>query len=129
MVNRMRLLAVIYVLAVASTAALGFATGSTAAILLAALLALPASILATPAYYFAYGVLALVPGANPSRSIGSASCSPDGSCQEFSTGEVAAWFTVATDTLGILALTGAAVLNVVLVRAVKARHQSRAAFG
>ena len=118
--------AAIYVLVVATTAAAGFVTGSTAAILLAAFFALPASILAMPGYYFAYGVLALVPGANPSSSSGSASCDPDGSCQGFVTGEPTVWFTTTTDVLGILALTGAAVLNVVLARTVMARSQSRA---
>ena len=126
----MRLFATLYVLGVAATATVGFTIDSTATILIAAFLALPSSVLAVPGYYLAYGVLALVPGANPSSSTGSASCSPDGSCQEISTGEPAAWFPIATDTLGILALIAAAVLNVVLVRAVMARsRQSRATFG
>lgn len=126
----MRLFATLYVLVVAATATMGFSTDSTAAILLAAFLALPSSVLAMPGYYLAYGVLALVPGANPSSSSGSASCSPDGSCHGSVTGEQPVWFMVTTDALGILALTAAGVLNVILVRAVMTRsRQSRATSG
>lgn len=106
--------AVTYVLAVAATATTGFATGSTTLILLAAGLALPASIVAVPAYYVVYGVLALVPGANPDTASGT--CSSTGACQ--TTGGLAPWFAATTDVVGILALSAAAVVNVLLVRLV-----------
>lgn len=107
-----------YVLAVAVLATWGFTGESTAVILLAALLALPWSIATVPGYYVAYGLLGLVPGANPSTSTGSSSCSGGGTCRSSSTGDLASWFAVATDTLGILALTLAAVLNVIMLRIV-----------
>lgn len=106
----------IYVLVVAVTAAVGFITDSTRTILLAALLGLPASLFALPGYYLMYGLLALVPGANPSSSSGSVSCAPDGTCHGSVTGEPAAWFLITADALGILALSGAALLNVVVLR-------------
>lgn len=106
----------IYVLGVAAVSALGFTSGSTPTILLAALLALPSSVVAIPAYYVVYGLLALLPGANPSSSTGSGSCVPNGDCQVTTTGEVAAWFTFTTEAVGILALTAAALLNAVVLR-------------
>jgi hypothetical protein len=106
----------IYVLVVAVTAAVGFITDSTRTILLASLLALPASLFALPGYYFMYGMLAWVPGANPSSSSGSVSCAPDGTCHGSVTGQPAAWFLITADALGILALSGAALLNVVVLR-------------
>jgi hypothetical protein len=105
----------------------GFSVDSTRMILLAALLGLPASVLALPGYYFMYGMLALVPGANPSSSAGSGSCAPDGSCHGSVAGEPAVWFTISTDALGILALTGAALLNVVVFRTLTARRRSASA--
>lgn len=111
-----------YVLIVGSTATLGFVTDTTWPILVAALLALPASIVALPGYYLLYGLLALVPGANPSESSGSGSCSSNGTCQESSTGDLATWFSISADVLGVVALTGAAVLNVVLVRLIVIRR-------
>ena len=105
-----------YVIVVGVLAAAGFTTGSTAAILLAALLALPSSVPALVGYYVAYGLLAQVPGANPSSSSGSASCPAAGPCQDHATGGAAAWLTVTTGALGVLALVAAAVLNVVLLR-------------
>jgi hypothetical protein len=114
-----------YVLAVAVSAGVGFVGESTWPILLAALLALPASILALPGYYLAYGMLAWVPGASPSGSTGFASSGPGGSGPTYSvTGGPAAWFTATTDALGVLALTGAAILNVVVFRTRTARRQS-----
>jgi hypothetical protein len=101
---------------VAALATVGFATGSTAAILAAAALALPSSIVALPAFYVVYGLLALVPGANPSAGSGSGSCTPGGECRFSSTGDLAAWFSVTTDIVGIVALTGAALANLVLLR-------------
>ncbi len=115
-----------YALVVAATATAGFTRGSTITILLAAVLALPASVLALPGYYVAYGILALVPGASPSSSLGSGSCAPDGSCHGSVAGEPAVWFTTTTHALGILALTAAALLNVVVVRTVMARQRRRA---
>jgi hypothetical protein len=114
-----------YVGTVAATAAAGFVADSTALILIAALVALPASVLAMPGYYVAYGLVALVPGANPSSSSGYQSCSPDGTCHGSVEGELAAWFAITADALGIVALTGAALVNVVGLRAVIARRQRR----
>ena len=113
----------VYVVAVGALAALGFIRESPWPILLAALLAVPASILAVPAYYLAYGLLALVPGANPSSSSGSGSVAPDGTVVSVSSGSAADWFTVTTHLLGIVALTAAAVVDVMIVRAFAARRQ------
>ena len=52
-----------YALIVMVIATAGFTTESTSMILLAAFLALPSSVIAVPAYYVVYGLLALVPGA------------------------------------------------------------------
>lgn len=108
----------VYVLTVAAIAAYGFTTESTAAILLAGLLALPTSVPAVIGYYVVYGLLAQVSGANPDSSSGSVSCSSAGACHGSVTGEPATWFLLATDITGILALTVAAVVNVALVRLV-----------
>ena len=116
-----------YVLVVMVVAAMGFRTESTELILLAAALGLPGSLLAVPGYYLAYGLLALVPGANPSSSSGSMTCSPDGVCHGSITGEPAAWFLITTDALGILALGGAAVLNVVALGLLNRFHRRRKA--
>lgn len=105
-----------YVIAVGCAALVGFATDSTMLIVLAALAALPASVLAVPAYYVAFGVLAQLPGADTATVTGSVSCGPAGQCQESSAGDPAAWFTLATDAVGILALTAAALVNVVVLR-------------
>lgn len=113
----------IYILLVAGIAATGFTTDSTQLILLAAALALPASIIAMPGYYFMYGMLALIPGANPSSSSGSGTCDRDGSCHETVTGEPAVWFLATTDFLGILALITAAVLNALVVRMLAANRR------
>lgn len=114
-----------YALTVAMLATLGFTTESTSTILLAAFLALPSSGAAVPAYYVFYGLLAQVPGANPSSSTGSASCTPNGNCQASTTGDAAAWFTLATDVVGVLALTAAALLNVVVLRTLIAAGRTR----
>lgn len=113
-----------YVLLVGVVATLGFTTDSTAAILLAALLALPLSPPAMVAYYLLYGLLAQVPGANPSTSSGSLTCPPDGACQGSSTGDLAGWFSVTTDVVGIVALSVAAVLNVVILRILRSRPRT-----
>jgi hypothetical protein len=113
---------VAYVLAVAVLATIGFAAGSTATILVASALALPVSLVAVPAYYVAYGLLALIPGANPDSASGSGSCTPAGECTISSTGDPAAWFTATTEVLGVLALVLAAVANVALLRLIAARR-------
>jgi hypothetical protein len=121
-----RVLALAYVGTVATVATIGFTTESTAAILLAGLLALPTSVPAVIGYYVVYGLLAQVPGANPDSSSGSMSCTPDGACHGSSTGDAATWFGLATDTAGILALTAAALINVALLTAIRRRLRGSA---
>ena len=114
----------VYVAAVALVAAVGFIEQSPWPIVVAVLLALPASIVTLPCYYVVYGVLALIPGANPSSSTGSSSSDAYGNTlTTVTTGAPAAWFTLATHVLGILALTAAAFLNVLLLRALAARRR------
>jgi hypothetical protein len=116
----------IYVVAIALIAAAGFIVGSPWLIVLAAVLALPASIVAMPGYYFIYGLLALVPGANPASGSGSQVVAPDGTVISSSvTGQPATWFTIATAAIGVLALTIAACLNVLAVRALVAHRQGQ----
>jgi hypothetical protein len=112
-----------YVLAVAVTATVGFVTGSPVPVLLAAAATLPAGLLSMPAYYLVYGLLALVPGANPSSSSGSGSSTADGVVTSHTTGDPAAWFTVTTHAAGVLLLAAGAVADVVLVRSVVARRR------
>lgn len=114
----------VYVVGVSVIAGLGFVTDSTPPILLAALLSLPASVIALPGYYAAYGLLALVPGANPSVSSGSGSCTVDGVCTSSTTGDLAPWFLVATTVLGVLTFTVAALLNLLALRFLTARRGS-----
>jgi hypothetical protein len=114
----------LYVVAVSSIAAVGFTEQSAWLILLAALLAVPTSIVAVPCYYLAYGLLALIPGANPSSNSGSVTFAPDGRLlTTVSAGMPAASFTITTFVLGILALTFAAFVNVLLLRALAARRR------
>jgi hypothetical protein len=113
-----------YLLAVGGLATWGFASGSTATILLTVLLALPAGPAALVGFYLAYGVLALVPGANPDANSGSATCSPGGPCQVSSTGDLATWFALSTDVIAVLLLTAAAVVNVALLRFVISRRRA-----
>ncbi|GAA4701105.1 hypothetical protein [Nocardioides conyzicola] len=120
-----RVAAAAYVVVVATVATVGFTTGSTAGILIAAALSLPASVPAIVGYYLVYGLLALVPGANPDSSTGSMSCTAEGVCSGSSNGDLATWFVVATDAVGIVALTAAAVLNVVLLRMVRRGRRVR----
>lgn len=112
-------------MAVALIAAAGFTQQSPWPILLAALLAFPASMVAVPCYYFAYGVLALVPGANPSSSSGFETVAADGTITSVVTGMPAGWFTITTFVLGILALTVAAIVNVLLLRTLAARKRAK----
>ena len=122
----MTLRSLIYVVVVSLIAAVGFTEQSPWPILLAALLAVPASIVLLPCYYLAYGFLALIPGANPSSSSGSATFAPDGRMlTSVSTGMPAAWFTITTLVLGILTLTVAASVNVLLLRALAERRRSK----
>ncbi|WP_243056275.1 hypothetical protein [Nocardioides sp. SR21] len=121
-----RAVAASYVGTVAAVAGWGFATDTTAPILLAAALALPSSVPGMIGFYVAYGLLALVPGANPSSSSGSASCSPSGECVSSTTGGLAPWFAVTTDVVGVLAMAGAALLNVLVLRSLlRARASGR----
>ena len=117
-----------YLTAVAALATAGFVSGSPAPIVLAAVLALPASIVAVPCYYLVYGLLALVTDANPSSSSGSGSgSSTTGGSTTVTVDDTATWFTVTTHVLGVLALVVAAALNVLLVQAVLSRRRSRVA--
>ncbi len=113
-----------YVVTVAFLAAAGFIADSTLLIVGAALMALPASVTAMPGFYVAYGLLALIPGANPSRASGTSTCTVAGVCTSSSSGDPAQWFLLSADLLGIVALTAAAVLNVVVVGWLAGRHQS-----
>jgi preprotein translocase subunit SecG len=117
-----------YLAAVAGLATAGFVSGSPAPIVLAAVLALPASIVAVPCYYLVYGLLALVTGANPSSSSGSGSgSSVGGGGTTVTADDTATWFAVTTHVLGVLALVVAAALNVLLVQAVLSRRRGRVA--
>jgi hypothetical protein len=114
-----------YVVAVAGSAGVGFATGSTPPIVLAALLALPMSLVALPAYYVVYELLAQIPEANPDTATGSASCGPHGDCRVSTTGDLATWFAITTGVVGTLALIAAALLNVAILRSVVAARRQR----
>lgn len=118
-----RTISAAYVLGVFVTAVVGFINESTFTILLAAALSLPTSLIALPGYYAAYGLMALVPGANPSTHSSSTSCTADGICHEVRTGDPATWFLVATDVAGVMALTCAAIVNVVALRLVFKRRR------
>jgi len=118
----------IYVAAVASIAAVGFFHDSPWPILLAALLAIPLSVVRVPCYYIGYGLLSFIPGASPSSNTGSGGFAADGhTLPSAGTGMPAAWFTTTTDLIGILALTLAAILNVLLLQALAARRRRSAA--
>jgi hypothetical protein len=118
-------MALTYVLGVAALTTLGFATASTSLLLPAAVVTLPTSAVAVPAFYVVVGVLGLVPGANPSHSTGSGSCAPSGDCQVSTTGDPASWFLFATEAVGVLALTAAAVLNIILLRALTTARRTK----
>jgi hypothetical protein len=107
----------VYVLVVAVLAALGFITDSTSPILISAMLSLPASLIALPGYYMAYGLLALVPGASPSASSSS-------SRSASTIGDPAAWFLLVTDVVGVLAFTSAALLNLLALRILTTRRRN-----
>ena len=123
---RPTLRSLIYVVAVTLLAAVGFGGESPWPILLAAVIALPASIVALSSYYVVYGVLALIPGANPSSASGTGTSTADGRIlTSVVTGSPAVWFTITTQVLGILALSLAAAANVLLLRALAARRRAR----
>ena len=113
-----------YVLAVAGVATYGFVKGDTAAIVGAVALSMPTGLPAIIGYYFIYGVLGEVPGADPSTSSGSGSCTADGHCHETTSGDLAPWFVHTTTVIGILAVTVAAVVNVLLLRILLARRRT-----
>lgn len=84
--------------------------------------------IALPGYYVAYGLLALVPGANPSESSGSRECNTNGvDCHWSSTGDPAGWFHLTTEVIGVLALTCAATFNVLVLLVVIDRARRREA--
>jgi hypothetical protein len=116
--------ALTYVLGVAAVATVGFTIASTSLLLLAAVVTLPSSAIAVPAFYVAVGLLGLIPGANPSLSTGSGSCTPSADCQT-TTGDPASWFLLASNVLGVLAVAAAASLNVVLIRALIAARRTK----
>ncbi len=117
-----------YVAVVAASAALGLVGHTAWPVLLAAAISLPASVVALPGYYLAYGLLALIPGANPSNGSGSASVDAGGHLVSSAVGGTqAAWFTIATLVLGVVLLTAGAVVDVLLVRALAARRRQRVA--
>ena len=117
-----------YLAAVAGLATAGFVQDSPGPIVLAAVLALPSSIVAVPCYYLVYGLLALATGANPSSSSGSgSSAAPGDTSTTVTTDDMATWFAVTTHVLGVLALVAAASLNVLLVQAVLSRRRGRRA--
>jgi hypothetical protein len=111
-----------YVATVAVLATAGFVTGTTWPILLAGALTVPASLVALPGYYLGYGLLALVPGANPDHSAGSGTVTSHGTLVTSTSAGNPAWFTGATIALGIAALVLAALVNVVLVRLLLGRR-------
>jgi hypothetical protein len=119
-----------YVAAVAVLAAIGVLAQSPWPLLLAAVLGLPASLVVLPVYYLAYGLLALVPGANPSSTSGSGTgAAGTGTVTSVVTGEPATWFTVTAYVLAVLLLGGAAALNALLLQALRTgrrRHTGEA---
>ena len=117
-----------YVATVALSATLGLVGQTAWPTLLATAISLPASIVTLPGYYLAYGLLALIPGANPSSSSGSASVDAGGHLVSPAVGGTqAAWFTTTTLVLGVVLLTAGAVVNVLIVRALAARRRRRVA--
>lgn len=122
-----RVVAVAYVGAVTTLASVGFTHDSTVLILIAAAVTLPLGIPAMLGYYAMYGLLALVPGANPSEASGSTTCTADGVCTSTGTGDLAGWFALTTDVLGVVVLAGAAVGNALLWRRLVHRRPRRLA--
>jgi hypothetical protein len=115
----------LYIAGVVLITLVGVVLQSPVPLVAAAVLTLPASLAAIPAYYVAYGLTALVPGANPSSSSGEGSSSARGEVTSTVTGLPAAWFTISMAVLLVVLLAGAAVLNVLAVEAFRARSRSR----
>jgi hypothetical protein len=79
---------------------------------------------AVPCYYVIYGLLAQIPGANPSSNSGYEVQNADGTkITSVTTGAQAPWFVVTTQAVEIIAFTFAAVLSVLLLRALGARRE------
>ncbi len=116
--DRMTPTAMGYVAAVTVLASIGFASGQALLIGVAALVTLPASIVALPAFYLGAGLMGLVPGANPSHETSSGYGGPGGVVVLSETGGPASWYLVSLDLLGLLALALAALGNVLLIDAV-----------
>jgi hypothetical protein len=104
-----------YIAAVTVLAAVGFAAGRPLLIGVAAIVTLPVSIVAVPAFYVLAGLLGLVPGANPSHASGSGSAGPHGKVVVTQTGEPASWYLVSLDVLGVAVFAAAAVAMMVLL--------------
>jgi hypothetical protein len=114
----------LYVAAVTVMAAVGFVAETPVPILLAALLTLPASLVALPSYYLTYGLLAWITGANSETSSGYGGGSADGSVTwSVVMGGPPAWLTLTSGLLGVLALTAAAVTNAAVLQAIRERRQ------
>lgn len=115
-----------YVAVVAACATSGLVGHTAWPVLLAAAISLPAAVVTLPGCYVVYGLLALVPGANPSSSSGSGSADAGGHLiSSVTTGAQATWFTIVTPLLGALLLTAGAVVDVLLVRTLVARRRRR----
>lgn len=115
-----------YVTVVAATATVGFVEGSPWPILLAVLLTLPVSIVTVPCYYIVYGLLAQVPGANPSINTRvETQAGHGGPVSSVTTGMRATWFVITTETLGVAALTLAALVNVLALQLLLSRRRAR----
>jgi hypothetical protein len=63
--------------------------------------------------------------ANPDVVRSGGRCTPSGGCESISTGEPADWFLQTMDLVGVLALAGATVLNVLLLRMLTERRRNR----
>lgn len=114
----------LYVVSTTVIAAVGVIEKSPWPVLVAAFLTLPASIAVVPCYYLIYGMLAQVPGANPSSSSGYGVQNADGTrIVSVTTGAQAPWFVVTTQAVEIIAFTFAAVLMVLLLRALRDRRE------
>ncbi len=116
-----------YVVVVALLSAFGFVAQTPWPILVAACLTLPASVVALPGYYVAYGLLAWATGANSTEATGSSSSSPDGTITSTVTGSLPTWFSLTTSVLGVAILTGGAIANLYLLRRLRRGRKKAAA--
>lgn len=73
--------------------------------------------------------MAQIPGANPAYSSGYSTMLPDGTEVSVVVEAQAVWFVMATQALGILTLTLAAYLNVVILRSIASGKPSSPATG